>query len=460
MANQEQIGRSDESLLEDQSAPVSTARLPKGVYNNFTFEFFNAVMWQSFSSPVVLFIRQAGASAFIVGALSAIPLLLMPLTLAGSRQVERIGYRRLALICWTLRWLFSGILIPVALMDWLGYWRVVIALGVVFLFHLTRNFGVSANNAWLTSIIGPHQRGLYLSRTQLFSNMGSVGAFLLIGAMLGSNPAFSQFSPVFVLGVIGGLLSSIFMARIAPPPVTRVVTVKHSEQTSRLTFWQGVKRCFAQPGFTSFVVVQTFYGVAFFAIPSLSLIYMREKVHIAPGTILYFSTAGVFGATLASLFWGKWIDKRGIYSLQLLAFLGLSFNSILWFCIGLFGATAANLALAALVNFLSTIWISALNMSQTHSIMSLAPDEDRVLFQNIATLMTYFSQALAPMLWGMLLDMLDAHRFTFMLGGLEVSSYRFFFLISMLAGLVGCVVLFRLQRVERKAMAVREEYAE
>ncbi len=420
-------------------------RLPKSIANNFAFEFCNAVMWQCFGSPVILFIRQCGASAFIVGSLSAIQLLLMPLTLASSRLVEGLGYRRVALTCWTIRWIVCSFLILVALLDFPGFgaWRVPLILAVIFLFHLLRNFGLSANIPWMTSIVPPARRGLYLSRATLFANLASVGTFLAVGLLLGSNPTLAQFGGVFLLGTVGGLGSSIFMARIKPPPSKVRIA---SGPVSRLSFRAGFKKCWRQPGFSSFVVVQTFYGVAFFAIPSLSLIYLREKVHISPNIILYFSMAGVGGATVAAFFWGRWIDRRGIISLQLLAFVGLCFNSLLWFCIGLFGVNELNLAMAALVSFLSAVWISALNMSQSHSIMTLAPEEDRVMFQNIATFMTYCSQALAPMLWGIWLDLLDHTGFSFGLVGIEVGPYRLFFLASLGLGLIGAVFLFWLNR--------------
>lgn len=451
------VDKTGSKVAASQAAldPVSDNRLPKGIYNNFVFEFFNAVMWQSFGSPVILFIRQAGASAFVVGSLSAIPLLLMPLTLASSRLVEQWGYRRTALTCWTFRWLFCSTLIFVALYDAPGFapWRVPIVLMVIFLFHLMRNFGVSANIPWQTSIIPPARRGLYLSRATLFSNLASIGTFLLIGAMLGKNPTLAQFGAVFLLGAIGGMLSSFFMSRIQPPPkIAR--RPKPEMGKPGMSFWKGVKRCFAQPGFLSFVLVQTFYGLAFIAIPSLSLIYLRERVSISADVILYFSTAGVAGATVAALFWGRWIDRRGIYSLQLLAFIGLCFNSILWFCIGLFGANELNIALAALVTLLSAVWISALNMTQTHSIMAMAPEDDRVLFQNIATFMTYCSQALAPMLWGILIDLLDHSNFNFRLGGVEVGAFRLFFLASLFIGLGGALFLLKLNR---RQIAAEEE---
>src|SRR5205823_2074426 len=130
-----------------------------------------------------------GASAFLVGSLSAFPLLLMPLTLIASQFVEKIGYRRIALICWTLRWVACSFLIWVALLEFPGFgeWRVTLVMFIIFLFHLLRNLGVSAYNPWLTAIIPPGRRGLFLSRTQLFANLGSVVTFLIIGLLLGNN---------------------------------------------------------------------------------------------------------------------------------------------------------------------------------------------------------------------------------------------------------------------------------
>jgi MFS family permease len=434
--------------------PVPSNRLPSGVYNNFTYEFFNAVMFQCFGSPVILFIIQSGASAFLVGSLSAFPLLLMPLTLVASPYVEKFGYRRTSIICWTLRWVVCAFLIGIALLD-VGAWRVPLVLLVIFLFHLLRNLGISGNTPWLTSIIPPHRRGLYLSRATLFSNLGSFGTFLVIGLILGSTPSLSQYAFVFIVGAFGGLMSSIFMTRIQPPPPLPP-RPKPGAGVPKRSFWAGFKRCFAQPGFSTFVTIQSFYGLAFVSIPSLSLIYLREKVGISPSIISYFSTAGVAGATLAALFWGRWIDRRGILSLQLLAFVGMCFNTALWFTVGIFGANELNIAMAALVTFLGSVWISALNMSQTHSIMAMAPVEDRVLFQNVAVLMTYVTQALAPMVWGILLDMLDHDHFGFNLGGLDIGAYRIWFLASLTLGVIGAVFLRQISRRRRVIEATEE----
>ncbi len=437
--------------IDNERGHVPEARLPKGLHNNFIFDFFNAVMFQSFGPPVILFIRQSGASAFIVGSLSAIPLLLMPLSLSASQLVEQVGYRRTAITSWTLRWAGSSFLILLALVSWPGLepFRVTLVLVIIFLFHLFRNFGVSAYFPWISLIVPASRRGLYLSRSTVFANLGGVLAFLVIGLMLGNSPALSDFAPVFALGALGGLGSTIFLMRIKPPPLQPKKSPDPDlAAKARISFKQGLRNAFATPGFKSFLVVQTFYGIAFFAIPSLSLIYLREKAGIPPGTILFFSMAGVVGATISSLFWGNWIDRRGIYSLQLLAFLGLCINSIFWFSIGLFGANEINLLVAAVVTFFSAVWVSALNMSQTHSVMALAPVGGRVLFQNISTLMTLLSQALAPMLWGILLDNLDHNKFVLYLGGLEVSPYRAFFVASLIFGLIGAVFLLRLNRMK------------
>ncbi len=409
-------------------------------------------MWQSFGSPVTLFIRQCGASAFVVGSLSAIPLLLMPITLASAGLVERVGYRRMAIACWTARWIVCSTLIWVALLDFPGFagWRVPLILIVVLLFHLLRNFGISANTPWTTAIIPPARRGLFLSRATLCANLGGVGAFLTIGTLLGSNPTLAQFAPVFVLGVIGGLGSTIFMARIAPPP-PRSATRPLAAQVPSSKFLAGFKRCFARPGFVNFVVIQSFYGLAFISIPSLGLIYLREQVGIAPNSIIYFQMTGVVGAVLTSLYWGRWIDRRGTNSLQLVAFGGLCFNSLLWFSTGAAEPGLAQLILVGAVTLFSSVWIGALNMSQTHSIMMLAPEDDRVMFQNIAILMTQLSQALAPMIWGILIDLMYHSQFSLKILGFELGAYRVFFLASLFIGLIGVGFLSRVLLKSRKA---------
>ncbi len=433
------LGRSDKGL-------------PKGVFNNFWFEFFNAAFWQSLGSPLLLFIRQSGGSALAIGLTSALPLLLMPITLASSRQVEKFGYRRTAFTFWTLRWILSSLMIIVALLDFPGFneWRVPVAFFILIMYHFCRNLGISGWWPWITAIIAVERRGLYLSRVALFSNLGSIGTFLAVGAILGSNPGLQTFALVFAFGVMGGVISSLFMSRIARPASDHPT----NNPQARANFWKSLSLYLKLPGFKTFLVIQSFYGVAFFGIPSLGLIYLREKVGIAPGLILLFSTLGVIGASLTAGFWGDWIDrKHEVNSLQLLAFAGLCINSLLWLSLQ-FVPAGFNYFVAAVLMCASAIWISALNLSQSHSIMSLAPEDNRVMFQNIAIFLTYCSQAVAPTLWGLLLDMLDHQKVKLVLGSMQFGAYQIFFAATLLIGLAGAGFIVRvLRRNKTKALA-------
>ncbi len=416
--------------------------MPHGIYNNFGFEFFNAVFYQSLATPLLLFIRHSGGSAFMIGLTSAIPLLVMPLVLSVSRLIEKFGYRRSALTFWALRWVFSASLILIALvkLPGEGTWRAWAALGVLVFYHLFRNLGFSGYIPWLSSIVSARSRGLFLSRTTLFANLGGIFTFLVVGALLGNSPEDGQFGQVFIFATLGGLLSTFFMARIAPAPSLE----KGASQTGPpKNFFQRVKYCFTRPGFTTFLAIQTFYGWAFFGIPSLSLIYLREKLEINPNLILYFSTAGIIGVTGAAILWGRLIDRyHSALPLQLLAFCGLSFNSFLWLLLKILPPGMA-VWLVPLPMFLGAAWISALNMSQTTGIMALAPEEDRVFFQNIANFSIYSSQALAPAFWGFALDFMGQRQFKLDFTFYELGPYQIFFGTSLITGLIGAYYIYK-----------------
>lgn len=422
--------------------------LPKTFYNNFAFEFFNAIFWQSLGTPLLLFIRQSGGSATIIGFTSALPLILMPLTIAASPLVERLGYRKVAFSCWTARWMVCSTLIVLALIPDPTFdgWRVGLALFILVLYHLTRNFGVSAFNPWITAIVPMRLRGLYLGRVSLFANLSSVLTYLSVGLILGNNPTLGSYAVVFTIAIIGGLVSSIFMSRITPPP--RKTVFSASSNVPKRNFWQSVKRCFAQSGFKTFVIIQTFYGIAFFGVPSLSLIFMREKLGISPSFIMYFTMAGIIVTALVANVWGSWIDRyQSTMPVQTVAFGGLCVNSLLWLTLSELPPVLAIIT-NIMVMCLSATWISALNLSQTHSIMALAPEDDRVMFQNVALFITYGSQALAPTIWGFILDWLQ--KFNLPIGFYDVGNYQVFYFSSFLIGLIGFSFLFRIWLKEKK----------
>ena len=79
-------------------------KLPAKIHNAYWFQGFNAVSWQiCLGGPMILFARELGAPAVVLGLLAGLSPLTSMLQLFVAPHAERIGYRNLMVKGWTSR---------------------------------------------------------------------------------------------------------------------------------------------------------------------------------------------------------------------------------------------------------------------------------------------------------------------------------------------------------------------
>jgi hypothetical protein len=89
---------------ERTAAPSPAEQLPPNIHNAYWFQGFNAASWQiCLGSPLILFARELGAPAVVLGLLAGLSPLTSLLQLFVAPHAERIGYRNLMVKGWTSR---------------------------------------------------------------------------------------------------------------------------------------------------------------------------------------------------------------------------------------------------------------------------------------------------------------------------------------------------------------------
>ena len=123
---------------------MTVEKLPASIHNAYWFQAFNAVSWQLvLGSPLILFAREVGAPAVVLGLLAGLAPLTSTLQLLVAPHAEHIGYRNLMVKGWTGRvvTLIFLMVLPVAAL-WLPA-PIVIVLLIVNLFVFTVLRGIA-----------------------------------------------------------------------------------------------------------------------------------------------------------------------------------------------------------------------------------------------------------------------------------------------------------------------------
>ena len=189
------------------------------------FATFNALSFQIIlGSPMVLYAKNQGASATLLGILAGMMPLLVIFQIPAAGYLERVGYKRFMMAGWGTRvaFIFAIAIVP-ALSFLRDQSRLALLLFLLFIFNLSRGITSCAWLPWISSLVPAGMRGRYLSLDQAFIGVASCLAFIISAACIGQNPADWQFVVIFCISGINGIISLLFLKRVPDVPVPEAV---------------------------------------------------------------------------------------------------------------------------------------------------------------------------------------------------------------------------------------------
>lgn len=420
--------------------------LPSRIHNAFFFQAFNAVSWQiCLGSPLILFARELGASAVVLGLLAGLAPLTSVLQLLVAPHAERIGYRKLMVSGWSARvtMLIFLALLPIATYVWKPAIIIGLLIVVMTMFTALRGVATCAWMPWITALVPRSVRGLYLSRDRTFVGVASVAALAVSGIFLFDHDNMWSFSIVFGLSFLGGAVSLYFLNRIPEPETTtRAVT-----PLVRLR-WRDLLRDGAFVRLLSFAAV---VQLCVLSTATFITIFVREEVGIQDGAILWITAGaalvGIFGLRLLR----SHIDGMGSRPFLGVVFLWWTFYYLAWFLL------AARLLdgeqiLAPMLMLAAGFFASIYELSLTRLMMNTVGDRPGATqYFALQSVIVSLLAGLSPIMWGWMLDNLDNVRLG--IGRLTLDSYAVFFGVQWL--LLGAVFAAFMRVKEGDAAATK-----
>lgn len=418
--------------------------LPSRIHNAYFFQAFNAVSWQiCLGSPLILFARELGASAVVLGLLAGLAPLTSVLQLAVAPHAERLGYRKLMVSGWSARvaMLIFLALLPLATYFWKPAIVIALLIAVMTAFTALRGVATCAWMPWITALVPRSVRGLYLSRDRTFVGVASVAALAVSGLFLFDHDNMWSFSIVFGLSFLGGAVSLYFLNRIPEPETTdRAVT-----PLARLR-WRDLLRDGAFVRLLSFAAV---VQLCVLSTATFITVFVREEISLQDGAILWITAGaalvGIFGLRLLR----SRIDSMGSRPFLGIVFLWWTFYYLAWFLL------AARLLdgeqiLAPMLMLAAGFFASIYELSLTRLMMNTVGDRPGATqYFALQSVIVSLLAGLSPIMWGWMLDNLDNVRVVF--GRLTLDSYAIFFGVQWLLLSAVFVVLMRVEEGDAAA---------
>lgn len=377
-----------------------TESLPPKINNAYWFQGLNAASWQiCLGSPLILFARELGAPAVILGLLAGLAPLTSILQLAVARYAERIGYRNLMLRGWSTRVMILIFLVALPFAAPLIGAPIAIAilLIVMLIFTVSRAIAVCSWMPWLAAIVPRSLRGFYLSHDRIFTNGGTLVALSLSGAIL-MQPSMPGYAAVFFLGFVFGAISLYFLNRIPEPPLT--VTRETESQGSH---WSELLR---DKSFVRLILFSATVQVVMAGSATFTIVFVREQTGTGDGMILWLTAGAAIVGILALQLLRHRADIMGSKPLLLIVLVWWALYFALWFVLSVNGF-ANPFAVIMLLMPVNGFFAATYDLSLTRLLMNIAGDRPAsAQYFALHSVIVSAVTGITPVLWGILLDAL------------------------------------------------------
>src|SRR5471032_2697479 len=183
--------------------------MPQGIQNVYIFDSFNTASWSVvLGAPMLLFLQHLSATATILAIAASLSPVLNILQMPAAHFVERVGYRRFVLSGWTSR---SIVIVGMALVAFLPdsvdpATRMVMMLGLSFIYNTLRGISVCGLLPWFTHIVPESRRGEFLAKDQLAGALAAIACLFIAGSLLHLH-AWYSFGTVFSLSAVAAFIS-------------------------------------------------------------------------------------------------------------------------------------------------------------------------------------------------------------------------------------------------------------
>ncbi|HSZ79628.1 MAG TPA: MFS transporter [Chthoniobacterales bacterium] len=401
--------------------------IPPQATNSFRFSLFNAVNFQiTLGAPMVLYAKALGGSATTIGIVASLAPLMTILQLPTAYFIPKVGYKGFVLFGWSVRAVLLFMLAILPLLVFLpGAIQTQLMLVCLFLFNVVRGISTGAWLPWLTALVPANARGAFLRSDQFHMQCGGMLAIAIATIVLWSGGEPWQFSLLFVISGLAGMLSLHFVRKI--PDIEIGEQAKSSGQPVP---WLQILK---YPPFAKLLIFNVVYNWVVGGLAAFVIAFLEGRAGYTAGQVLAVSLAAAVGAFATVPFFGLILERTGSKPLLRLA-MSLYLVGILFWVLITSGILPAHYLLIGFNYLILGVAGGLFSIANTRIAMDTMPTMGRNHFFSLFTVFASLSLGLAPIFWGVFLDILGRKEFS--IGFFQVNRYSIYFVLLSLLGIV------------------------
>jgi MFS family permease len=419
------------AAVDEEFAPEAKNANQFSLYNQLNFQI-------TLGAPMILYAKSLGASSTTIGIVAALAPLLTVLQLPTAYFIPKVGYKRFVLLGWISRTtiVFSLALLPlVTALD--AATKISLMLMCLFLFNVLRGISTGAWLPWLTSLIPETSRGAFLRRDQTFMQIGGVLAMALSTFVLWREAHPGNFALLFLLSACAATLSLFFIRRV--PDVAIDEQIRSSGQPVP---WLAILR---HPPFSKLLIFNVVYNWVVGGLAAFAIGFLQSRAGFSDGAILACSLLAFVGASASVSSFGELLNQTGSKPILRIAIVCYLWAVLCWVLLSS-NLLYSSKSVVAIIYFVMGIAGGLFSIANTRIAMDTMPVMGRNHFFSLFTVFSSLSLGLAPIGWGIFLDLLA--NFETKIGAFVINRYSLYF--SLLVVLVIVTFVLANPLVEKK----------
>lgn len=344
-----------------------------------------------------------GASNFQIGLLAALPTLSNIFQLVSIWLVQRYNNRRA--ICVISSFCARFPLLVIGLLPFLfpAATGINVLIALLFFHYFLGSISGASWNSWMKDLVPEQKLGSYFSyRTRLSQIVNVVMSILTAMAIDFIKAKYPQYEvmaypAMFLAGGLAGMIAVYMMSR-TPEPLGYM-------QNGRLL--KMIRKPLHDLNFRKLLLFNSAWAFSLNLATPFFTVYMMRTLNIKLSTIIALGIVSQLSSILFLRVWGNYSDRfsnKTVIRICAPAYIT---------CIAgwsLVGSHALTVPFLVVIHIMMGLTTGGINLAITNIGLKLAPQEDAIVYIAARNMVNAFIPALAPLLGGMMADLLVSHN--------------------------------------------------
>lgn len=392
-----------------------------------------------FGPFLALFALALGASKAQIGLFSSLPALLGNIVQIPAAVItERLGRRKLICILGGIGSRLAILVVFLIPFFNLDSTAVVVLIAAIALRGLVGSLGVPAWTAIMADITPRSARGGFFSTRNILASLTGLGGTLAAGWIIRTYGFPRGYQWSFLAAFFLGLLSLYFFSRI---PVTEPASRKRaadaaiaaqgskiSADAARISdppesfsrkLHRFVQALATHRNFRKYCLTSVLWGFSVSLGGPLVAVYFSETLKGTAAQWSICSAAGLIATMVGQRYWGRLTDRFGPKNVMAAGGIGAASVPLLWLAIPV-------PEVGFVASFIGSFGWGGYNLAAFNFLLELTPEENRPTFVGVYNTLVGVTTSIAPLIGGILADLIGMRYVLLLSGILRFTSYFVF----------------------------------